>query len=134
MALPSPAYTRSIALSSAAVKAKLAALDDDEIQVAIDEAAEVYTQLPTWPKYTKVVALHALHILAVSGALGGGLVGQVTSASAGGISQSVGLQAVAVEGGLDLSTRWGQRAMALLRGKAPNLRVARAGTGYSPFL
>ena len=135
VATPTAAYTRSIAMGTPVVTAKLAALADATIEAAINEAALSYTQLANWgAKQTQVIALHALHILAISGALGTGQEGPVTSASAGGVSQSVGVNAVDLEGGLDRSTRWGRRALAILKGKAPSGRVSRAGTGYSPWL
>lgn len=135
MATPTPSFVRSIALAGAAVTAALAALPDATIQVAIDEAALNYTQLVAWSLHEQVVALHALHILGTSGALAPAFKpGPVTSASAGGISQTVGVSAVEAAGGLDLRTPWGERAIGLLKRKPPSIRAARAGTGFSPFL
>ena len=132
MAIPSAAYTRSIAFGTASVKAKLAALSEAEIDLAIEEAALPYTAITSWTKHTQVVALHALHILATSGAFGAPAIGPVTSAGAGGVSQSVAVSSVTLEGNLDTSTPWGRRALKLLKGRTPSIRAARGG--YSPYV
>jgi len=56
----------------------------------------------------------------------------VTSAGAGGVSQSVAVSSVTLEGDLDTSTPWGRRALKLLKGRTPSIRAARGG--YSPYV
>lgn len=135
MAVPTVAYTTSkaVTLAAPALQTKIDALDAEIVQGAIDEAAALYAQMVAWKNHTKLVALVALHLLGKSGALGGGLqVGPVISASAGGVSQSVGVQAVVPGLGPDMTTPWGQRALTLLKGSPPSARVGRGG--FSPWL
>ena len=129
---PSPAYVRAVALGGVEIDTILAALPDASIEVAVTEAARHYTSRTTWTQHELVVALHALHILALSGALGPAIAkGPVISAGAGGVSMSVGVSAVTPGDGLDLRTPWGARALSLLRTEPVPGRMARGG--YSPF-
>jgi hypothetical protein len=130
---PSPAYARAIALGTPLQQAALTALADATIQTALDQAALYFTRWTAWAKYGDLVCLTALHMLAFGALAAVVPQGPVTSASAGGISQSAAVQAVAIQAGLDLRTPWGERAIRLLAGLPPPMRAARVGTGHRPY-
>ena len=133
MPSPTPAYARAIALGTAFQQAAINALPDDTLQTALDQAALYFGRWTAWAKYGDVVCLTALHMLAFGPLAAVVPQGPITSAAAGGISQSAAVQAIAVQAGLDMRTPWGERALRLLAGLPPPMRVARVGTGYRPY-
>lgn len=110
MAIPTAAQTRAISLSS-----EFDAVPDATIDSALEEVALQYTGITGEPEHTRIVALHACHLLRLAG-LGssGGAGGPVSSASAGAVSVSYAVAAVDPAAALDFRTPYGERALALL--------------------
>ena len=118
MSTPTASQTRAISLSS-----EFDAVADATIDAAVEEAGLHYTGLTGEPEHTKIVALHACHLLKLVGlGSGGGLGGPVSSASAGAVSVGSASAAVAPSAGLDMRTPYGERALSLLASLPASLR------------
>lgn len=118
MSIPTAAQTRAISLST-----EFDSVADATIDSALEEVALQYTGITGEPEHTRILALHACHLLRLAG-LGssGGAGGPVTSASAGAVSVSYAIAAVAPSAALDLRTPYGERCLALLAALPPALR------------
>ena len=128
MAIPTAAQVRTISLSSVFDAPDIT---DAQIDEAVRQVAQMYLSITSEPEHTDILALHACHILVITGLVPDvGPSGPVASATAGSVSASFAVTAKATGTGLDDSTPWGARAMDMLRRLPPTPRSG----GWSPWV
>lgn len=124
MAAPTPQYVRDLSLTG-----EFDLVTDSQINnVILDEVIYHYESMTTEDLYTRVVGLHTAHILKlalVAEGGGGGGQGDLIAVKVGPLEKRFGQsqQAVVVGEGLDMTTSYGRRCLALLTARLPSVRT-----------